>query len=38
MAAQQAVNAGSHFCRDCGGPVEPRSGLSWCANTTTVGI
>jgi hypothetical protein len=37
MATQQAVNAGSHFCRDCGGPVQPQAGMSWCANTTTTG-
>ncbi len=37
MATQQAVNSGSQFCRDCGGPVQPQAGLSWCANTTTSG-
>jgi hypothetical protein len=38
MATQQAVNGGSQFCRDCGGPIQPQGGLSWCTNTTTNGI
>jgi hypothetical protein len=37
MATSAAVNAGSRFCRDCGGPITERGGLSWCENTTTQG-
>jgi hypothetical protein len=37
MATSAAVNAGSHFCRDCGGPITERGGLAWCENTTTQG-
>lgn len=37
MATMQAVNAGSGFCRDCGGRITSRGGLAWCENTTTVG-
>lgn len=37
MATTAAVNAGSHFCRDCGGPITERGGLAWCENTTTHG-
>lgn len=37
MATSAAVNAGSLFCRDCGGQITERGGLAWCENTTTVG-
>ena len=37
MATQNAVNAGSRFCRDCGGPVAVRDEFVWCENTTTQG-
>jgi hypothetical protein len=37
MATQQAVNAGSNYCRDCGGPIKPRDELAWCENITTSG-
>jgi hypothetical protein len=37
MATTAAVNVGSQFCRDCGGPITERGGLAWCENTTTQG-
>lgn len=37
MATSKAVNAGSVYCRDCGGPVERREGYSWCENTPAGG-
>ena len=37
MATSAAVNGGSKFCRDCGGPITERGGLAWCENTTTHG-
>lgn len=37
MATTAPVNAGSHFCRDCGGPVVPGHPFGWCANSTTQG-
>jgi len=37
MATGAAVNAGSRFCRACGGPITERGGFAWCANTTTHG-
>jgi hypothetical protein len=33
MATPGAVNSGSKFCRDCGGPVTTRGGFQWCENT-----
>jgi hypothetical protein len=32
MATRAAVNAGSRFCRDCGGPITERGGFAWCEN------
>lgn len=37
MASTSAVNAGSQFCRDCGGTITERGGLAWCENTTANG-
>lgn len=37
MATKAAVNAGSKFCRDCGGPIPPAELVAWCPNTTTHG-
>lgn len=37
MATTSAVNAGSTFCRDCGGSITERGGLAWCENTTEHG-
>jgi hypothetical protein len=33
MATSRAVNAGSEFCRDCGGPITERGEFAWCENT-----
>jgi hypothetical protein len=37
MATRRNVNAGSVFCRDCGGPTVTAGGVSACPNTTTQG-
>lgn len=37
MVTTAAVNAGSSYCRDCGGPVTERGRLAWCENTTRMG-
>ena len=34
MATKMAVNAGSKFCRDCGGPIRPGGSYAYCANTS----
>jgi hypothetical protein len=33
MATPGAVNSGSNFCRDRGGPTTTRGGFQWCENT-----
>lgn len=37
MATAHAVNAGSKYCRACGGPIESRGGLAWCVNRPDLG-
>ena len=37
MATQEPVRSGCSYCRDCGGSITDKGGLSWCENTSTTG-